>query len=82
VRAKVNLWGNDGGSTAAALIPFVKAPSAPIGIGNGAVEEGLIAPFALSFPNDFQQSAWQFHLRRQSQPRGDQKRHSLRRTMV
>ena len=98
VRAKVNLWGNDGGSTAAALIPFVKAPSAPIGIGNGAVEEGLIAPLALSLPNDFilllvpesrriqeqrrQQSAWQFHLRRQSQPRGDQKRHRLCRIMV
>ena len=53
VRAKVNLWGNDGGSSAAALIPFVKAPSAPIGIGNGGVEEGLIAPLALSLPNDF-----------------------------
>ena len=53
VRAKVNLWGNDGGSTAAALIPYVKAPSAPLGIGNGAVEEGLIAPFAFSLPNDF-----------------------------
>ena len=25
VRAKINLWGNDGGDTAAALIPFVKA---------------------------------------------------------
>ena len=53
VRAKVNLWGNDSGSTAAAVIPFVKAPSAPIGIGNGAVEEGLIAPLALSLPNNF-----------------------------
>jgi hypothetical protein len=53
VRAKVNLLGNDGGSSAAALIPFVKAPSAPIGIGNGAVEEGLIAPLALSLPHDF-----------------------------
>jgi hypothetical protein len=53
VRAKVNLWGNDGGSSAAALIPFVKAPSAPIGIGNGGVEEGLIAPLALSLPKDF-----------------------------
>jgi Putative MetA-pathway of phenol degradation len=53
VRAKVNLWGNDGGSSAAALIPYVKAPSAPIGIGNGAVEEGLIAPVALSLPKDF-----------------------------
>jgi hypothetical protein len=53
VRAKVNLWGNDGGSSAAALIPFIKAPSAPIGIGNGAVEEGLIGPLALSLPHDF-----------------------------
>lgn len=53
VRAKVNLWGNDGGDTAAALIPYVKAPSAPIGIGNGAVEEGLIAPLALNLPNSF-----------------------------
>jgi hypothetical protein len=53
VRAKVNLWGNDSGSSAAALIPFVKAPSAPIGVGNGAVEEGLLAPLALSLPNNF-----------------------------
>jgi hypothetical protein len=47
------LWGNDGGSSAAALIPYVKAPSAPIGIGNGAVEEGFIAPLALTLPNNF-----------------------------
>ncbi len=53
VRAKVNLWGNDGGSIAAALITYVKAPSAPLGIGNGAVEEGLIAPAAFSLPNNF-----------------------------
>ena len=53
VRAKINLWGNDGGSSAAALIPYVKAPSAPIGIGNGAVEEGLFVPVALSLPKDF-----------------------------
>jgi len=53
VRAKINLWGNDGGSSAAALIPYVKAPSAPIGIGNGAAEEGLIAPLALTLPNNF-----------------------------
>jgi hypothetical protein len=53
VRAKINLWGNDGGSSAAALIPYVKAPSAPLGIGNGAEEEGLIAPVAFSLPNNF-----------------------------
>jgi hypothetical protein len=53
VRSKVNLWGNDGGSTAAALIPYVKAPSAPLGIGNGAVEGGLLGPVAFSLPNNF-----------------------------
>jgi hypothetical protein len=53
VRAKVNLWGNDGGSSAAALIPYFKAPTAPLGIGNGAVEEGLVAPVAFSLPDNF-----------------------------
>jgi Putative MetA-pathway of phenol degradation len=53
LRAKVNLWGNDGGSSAAALIPYFKAPSAPLGIGNGAVEEGLVAPVAFSLPDNF-----------------------------
>lgn len=53
VRSKINLWGNDGGDTAAAIIPYVKAPSAPIGIGNGAVEGGLIGPVAFSLPNSF-----------------------------
>jgi len=53
LRSKVNLWGNDGGDTAAAIIPYVKAPSAPIGIGNGAVEGGLIGPVAFNLPNSF-----------------------------
>jgi len=53
VRSKINLWGNDGGDTAAAIIPYVKAPSAPIGIGYGAVEGGLIGPVAESLPNSF-----------------------------
>jgi hypothetical protein len=53
LRSKINLWGNDGGDTAAAIIPYVKAPSAPIGIGNGAVEGGLIGPVAFSLPNSF-----------------------------
>jgi hypothetical protein len=51
VRTKINLWGNDGGDTAAALIPYVKAATAPIGIGNGAVEGGLIGPLAITLPN-------------------------------
>jgi hypothetical protein len=53
VRTKVNLWGDDGGTTAFALIPYIKAPTAPPGIGNGAVEGGVIAPLSISLPNDF-----------------------------
>jgi Putative MetA-pathway of phenol degradation len=53
VRSKINLWGNDGGDTAAAIIPYIKAPSAPIGVGNGAVEGGLIGPVAFSMSNSF-----------------------------
>jgi hypothetical protein len=54
LRTKINLWGNDGGGTGVfALIPYVKAPSAPPGIGNGAVEEGMIAPLSFSLQNGF-----------------------------
>lgn len=53
VRTKVNLWGNDGGQSALALIPYVKAPTAPAGIGNGAVEGGVIAPLSFTLPQGF-----------------------------
>jgi hypothetical protein len=43
LRSKINLWGNDGGKSAFALIPYVKASTAPNGIGNGAAEGGIIA---------------------------------------
>ena len=52
-RIKVNLWGNDGGSTAMALIPYVKIPTAPQGIGNRFAEGGLIAPLAIALPGGF-----------------------------
>jgi len=52
-RLKVNLWGNDGGNSAFALIPYVKFPTAPAGIGNGATESGVIAPLSLSLPDKF-----------------------------
>jgi len=53
VRTKINLWGNDGGESAFALIPYVKLPAAPHSIGNGAVEEGVIAPLQISLPKAF-----------------------------
>lgn len=46
LRAKVNLWGNDGGATAFAVMPFIKLPTATGGVGNEHVEGGLIFPFA------------------------------------
>jgi len=53
LRLKRNLWGNDGGGTAAALMPFVKVPTANGTLGNGAVEGGLIAPLAIAMPAGF-----------------------------
>jgi hypothetical protein len=52
-RAKINLFGNDGGSAALALIPYGKWPTAPQGVGNRYVEGGIIAPLALSLPLGF-----------------------------
>lgn len=53
VRLKVNLWGNDAGESALALMPFVSFPTGADGLSAGGVEGGLIVPFALALPNDF-----------------------------
>ncbi len=50
LRSKVNLWGNDGGDTAFALMPYVKFPTACKDLGNDAYEGGLIAPLAVALP--------------------------------
>jgi len=50
IRLKRNLWGNDEGPTALAVMPFVKIPSASEGLGNGKWEGGLIVPFAFTLP--------------------------------
>lgn len=52
-RMKFNFWGNDGGSTAMGLMPFVKFPTAQDNLGNNAVEGGLIVPFTLELPHGF-----------------------------
>ncbi len=46
VRLKINFWGNDGGATAFAFMPFIKIPTASSGLGNDHAEGGLIFPFA------------------------------------
>jgi hypothetical protein len=53
VRLKVNLWGNDGGETAFAIMPFVKLPVADGDLGNGNVEGGFISVLGLELPNEF-----------------------------
>jgi hypothetical protein len=52
LRLKANLWGNDSGDSALALMPFVKIPTASDELGNDDFEGGLIVPFGLSLPND------------------------------
>ena len=50
LRLKHNLWGNDEGSTALALMPFIKLPTANGDLGNGEVEGGLIIPLGFEGP--------------------------------
>jgi hypothetical protein len=49
-RVKMNLWGNDGGTTALAVMPFVKFPTNQDDLGNNEVEGGLIIPFGMELP--------------------------------
>ena len=53
VRLKYNLWGNDGGATAMAAMPYVKLPTNQDDLGNNSVEGGLILPLAVSLPAGF-----------------------------
>ena len=52
-RLKINLWGDDGGRTAFALLPFVKFPTSTDNLGNDAVEGGVIFPLAVKLPDAF-----------------------------
>lgn len=49
-RLKINCWGNDGGTTAFALMPYIKWPTAQRRLGNDSIEGGLIAPLAVELP--------------------------------
>lgn len=49
-RLKINLWGNDGGKTALAIMPFVKWPLPESGLRNGKTEGGVILPLAVELP--------------------------------
>lgn len=47
VRMKHNLWGNDGGRTALAVMPFVKLPAGTHADLNDHVEGGFIVPYSV-----------------------------------
>lgn len=53
IRTKYNLWGNDGGSSAFAVMPFAKMPTAQDGLGNEAFEGGIIFPLAVNLPREW-----------------------------
>ena len=45
IRVKRNLWGNDDGETALAVMPFIQLPTGADGISSDEVEGGIIVPF-------------------------------------
>lgn len=53
LRMKINLWGDDGGSTAFGVMPYVKLPSNQDHLGNNSVEGGVILPLAVELPHGF-----------------------------
>jgi hypothetical protein len=52
-RLKINLWGNESGTTAFGLFPFLKFPVNTDHLGNNAVEGGIGFPLAIKLPHDF-----------------------------
>lgn len=52
-RLKVNFWGNDGGPTALAVMPYVKYPTNQDKLGNNSVDGGIIVPLAIELPAGF-----------------------------
>lgn len=51
VRLKRNIWGNDGGRTALAIMPFLKFPTSTFDDANDDVEGGVIVPLAIELGN-------------------------------
>lgn len=71
-RMKINLWGNDGGTTAIAIMPFVKAPTSSHRLGNDAVEGGVIFPLAVELPGEWNMGLQtEVDFRRNESNRGD-----------
>lgn len=50
IRLKWNVWGNDGGDTALAIMPFISLPAGADAFSANAAEGGIIVPLALTLP--------------------------------
>ncbi|MFI5453488.1 transporter [Pedobacter sp. UC225_61] len=50
IRIKHNLWGNDGGTTAFALMPYINLPTSKE---NKNIEGGIVFPLSIDLGNDF-----------------------------
>ena len=53
LQARYNVFGNDGGTFALALAPFVSLPSGDPHFGNQRVIGGVVAPLDIKLPSDF-----------------------------
>ncbi len=53
LRVKFNVLGDDRGDVSAALLPYVKLPTANAALGNGKVEGGLILPVSFNVAGGF-----------------------------
>ena len=54
LRLKINLWGNDGGETAFAVMPFVQFPTEDDDFGaTDHIQGGVILPLAVSLPKEW-----------------------------
>lgn len=53
IRLKTNLFGNNGGTAAFALMPYVILPTNSGGLGDKVYQGGLIAPLTVSLPGDW-----------------------------
>lgn len=49
LRAKLNLWGNDGDETALSVMPFLQLPTGNRNLRAGGVQGGVMLPFAWEF---------------------------------
>jgi hypothetical protein len=52
LKVKFNLLGNDGGTVALGIVPYLKVPATTPGISNGQVEGGVIVPLQINLPKE------------------------------